>query len=153
MGNTSSLGTWKESLHRKRVEAVTLREPIRRKHAPAGDEQQAQPSIQSAFDGHGFYYVDFESRTVARDTELGAEFTAGSILRRTGLDKQMESLALNRQLDLQPKQRTLLERPDSDPRQKVRLLLDLSQQHDKIVANRLAQERKLRHRHRHRLSL
>jgi hypothetical protein len=149
MGNTSSLGTWKESLNRQRVEAVTLREPIRRKHAPVGEEHEIKPSIQP-FNGHGFYYVDFESRTIARDTELGAEFTAGSILRRTGLDKQMESLALNRQLDLLPKQRTILERPDSDPRQKVQLLLDLSQQHDKIVANRLAQERELRHRHRHR---
>jgi hypothetical protein len=65
----------------------------------------------------------------------------------------MESLALNRQLDLLPKQRNILERPDPDPQQKVRLFLELSQQHDQIVAHRLAQEQKLRQRHRHRLSL
>jgi hypothetical protein len=152
MGNTSSLGTWKESLTRERVEAVTLRVPIRRKHAPVGEEHQTQRSIQP-FDGHGFYFVDFESRTVARDTELGPQYTAVSIMRETGLDKQLEHLALNRQLDLQPGQRALLERTDPDPRQKIQLLLELSPQHDQMVANRLAQEQELRQRHRHRLRL
>jgi hypothetical protein len=152
IGNTASLGNWKKSLIRERVEAVTLRIPNRRKQAPAGEEHQTQRSVQP-FDGHGFYYVDFDSRTVVRDTELGPNYTAESILRATGLDKQMESLALNRQLDLQPKQRTILERPDPDPQQKVRLFLELSQQHDQIVAHRLAQEQQLRQRHRHRLSL
>jgi hypothetical protein len=150
MGDTSSLGTWKESLNREQVEAVTLRVPIRRKHAPIGEEHQKQPSIQP-FDGHGFYYVDFESRTVVRDTELGPKYTSESIMRETGLDKQLEHLALNRQLDLQPGQRALLGQTDPDPRQKLRLLLDLSRQHDQIVADRLAQERELRHRHRLRL--
>jgi Relaxase/Mobilisation nuclease domain len=153
MGDTSSIGTWKKRLIRERVEAVTLRMPVRRKHAPVGEEHQTQPSIQHAFDGHGFYYVDFESRTVFRDTELGPEYTAESILRGTGLDKQVESLALNRQLDLQPKQRAILEHANPDPRQKVRLLLELSEQHDQIVAHRLAQEQELRRKHRIRLSL
>jgi hypothetical protein len=132
------------------VEAVTLRVPIRRKHALVGEEYQKQPSIQP-FDGHGFYYVDFESRTVVRDTELGPKYTSESIMRETGLGKQLEQLALNRRLDLQPGQRALLGQTDPDPRQKLRLLLDLSRQHDQFVADRLAQERELRHRHRLRL--
>jgi hypothetical protein len=152
MGDTSSLGTWKESLNRERVEAVTLRIPTRRKHTAVGEEHRTKPSIQP-YDGHGFYFVDFESRTVARDTELGPEYTAESIMRETGLDKQLERLALNRQLDLQPGQRALLERTDSDPQQKVRLFLELSGHHDQIVANRLAQERELRQRQGHRMRL
>jgi len=147
IGDTRSLGTWKQSLNRERMDAVTLRLRPRRKHAQ-------QPSIQP-FDGHGFYFVDFESRTVVRDTELGPRYTAGSIMRETGLEQQLEQLALNRHLDLQPGQRALLEQTDPDPRQKVQLLLELSHQHDQIVANRLAQERELRERQRqrHRLRL
>lgn len=153
MSNTSSLGTWRKTLIRESVEVVIPRIPLKRKHAPEGEERSEKPAIQPPFDGHGFYYVDFGCRAVFRDTDLGANYTAESILRKTGIDKQLESLALNRQLELQPKQRTMLERADADPQQKVRLLLDLSQQHDQIVANRLAQERELRQRHRPRLSL
>jgi hypothetical protein len=153
MGNTSSLGAWRKTLTRESVEVVIPRIPLKRKRAPEGEKHSEKPAIQSAFDGHGFYYVDFSCRAVFRDTDLGAKYTAESILGRSGLDKQLEHLALNRQLDLQPKQRALLERTDADPRQKIQLLLELSPQHDQMVANRLAQEQELRQRHRHRLSL
>jgi hypothetical protein len=157
LGDTSSMETWRKYLTREGVEVVTPRIPIRRKHASVKKETLQEPgekrSIQPAFDGHGFYYVDFARRAVLCDTELGAEYTAGSILRKTGLDKQLQQMALNRKLELQPGQRALLERADPDPRQKVRLLLELSQQHDQIVASRLAQAHELRQKHRLRMSL
>jgi hypothetical protein len=144
--------TWRRGLTRDGVEVVPPRIPIRRKHAPEGEGPREKQSIQSSFDGHGFYYVDFARRAVVRDTELGAGYTAESILHQTGLDKELERLALNRRLELQPKQRTLLERTDPDPRQKVQLLLELSQQHDQIIANRQTKQ-ELRQQHQLRMSL
>jgi hypothetical protein len=152
LGDTTSMETWRRGLTRDGVEVVPPRIPIRRKHAPEGEGPREKQSIQSSFDGHGFYYVDFARRAVVRDTELGAGYTAESILHQTGLDKELERLALNRRLELQPKQRTLLERTDPDPRQKVQLLLELSQQHDQIIANRQTKQ-ELRQQHQLRMSL
>jgi len=72
MGNTASLATWRKTLTRDGVEVVIPRIALKRKHAPAGEERSEKPAIQPAFDGHGFYYVDFGSRVVFRDTDLGA---------------------------------------------------------------------------------
>jgi hypothetical protein len=153
IGNTASLQTWKEDLSRDGVEVVTLRMPVRRKHAPIGEGHPEYAGPRPQFDGHGFYYVDFKRRAVLRDTDLGPEYTAESILRKTGLDKQLHRLALNHKLELQPGQRSLLERPDPDPQQKLRLLLELSHQHNVIVTARLDRQEELRPQHRQRLSL
>ena len=151
IGNPASLQTWKEDLSREGVEVVTMRTPVRRKHSPIGEERRENAGPRPEFDGHGFYYVDVRRRVVLRDTDLGSEFTAESILRKTGLDTQLERLALNRKLELQPNQRSLLERSDPDPQQKLRLLIDLSRQHDRIVAARPSRQEELRHQHRQRL--
>jgi hypothetical protein len=153
IGNTASLQTWKEDLSREGVEVVTLRTPIRRKHAPVGEERLENPGIRPSFDGHGFYYVDFKRRAVFRDADLGPEYTAQSILRNTGLNTQLQRMALSGKLDLQPNHRPLLEQSNPDPQQKLRLLLELSRQHDRIVAARLDRQEELRLHHRQRLSL
>ena len=153
IGNPASLQTWKEDLSRDGVEVVTLRTPVRRKHSPIGEECPENAAIRPPFDGHGFYYVDFKRRAVLRDTDLGPEFSAESILRKTGLETQLQRLALNRKLDLQPKQRPLVEQSNPDPQQKLNLLLDLSKQHDRLIAARLDRHEELQLQHRQRLSL
>ena len=144
IGDTSSLDTWKEDLTSRGVEVVTPRIPQKRKHGP---------STYPPFDGHGFYYVDFKHRAVFRDTELGPDYTAASILKKTGLDTRLQRLALNHRLDLEPKNRPLLEQPDGDPCQKLQLLLQLSHQHDRLVAQKLDQQEALRQQQRRRLHL
>lgn len=151
-GDTSSLQTWRDSLRRDRVVVVIPRIPAKRKHAAIGEEPAAQKS-NTPFDGHGFYYVDFDRKLVIRDTELGTEYSARSILLRTGLDKQLEGLAQNREVELKPRQQRLLGDSDTDPRQRLRALLDLSHQHDKIVSARLERQDDLRRQHRRRLRL
>ncbi|HET6255224.1 MAG TPA: relaxase/mobilization nuclease domain-containing protein [Puia sp.] len=151
--NTSSLETWKNYLLREDIDVVTLREPVRRKHAPADEQPRQEPAIRPGFDGHGFYFVDFDRRAVIRDTGLGPEYTAESILRQTGLYTQLERLALDHRVELQLKQQALLQRSDPDPGQKLYLLLELSQQHDRIVQARIQEEITLRQQHRVRLSL
>ncbi len=153
IGNQASLQTWKEDLSRDGVEVVTLRTPIRRKHAPIGEERPENTSPRPEFDGHGFYYVDVKRRAVLRDTDLGPEYTAESILRKTGIDSQLQRLAFRRKLELQPNQRSLLEQSNPDPQQKLRLHLELSRQYDRIVAARLDRQEELRLHHRQHLSL
>jgi hypothetical protein len=153
IGNTASLQAWKEDLSRDGIEVVSLRTPVRRKHPPIGEGRTQDPAIRPTFDGHGFYYVDFKRRAVFRDVDLGPEYTAQSILRKTGLDTQLQRLALSRKLDLQAKHRPLFEQSNPDPQQKLRLLLELSRQHDRIVAARLDRKEELRLQHRQRLSL
>lgn len=116
LAGAGSLANWRQDLTRDGIEVVTPRIPIRRKHAPSIEAHPDSTPVH-AFDGHGFFYVDFSRSAVFRDTELGEKFTAASILRQT----------------------------DPDPRHKLRLLLELSHQHDEIIARRLSNQQELRH--------
>lgn len=138
-GDTSSVSTWRQSLRQDGVEVVIPRIPTRRKHTPPGEEA-ASPTLAPPFDGHGFYYVDFNRKIACRDTALGSGYSAESILRRTDLDKKILRLAQDPNVELKP-------------RQKLHLLLDLSKQHNDIIAAKQNRQEDLRLQNRQRLSL
>jgi hypothetical protein len=116
-----SLGAWKDELLKEQIQVVM---PVR--------------------PGQGFYYVDFSNYTVYRDTHLGPDYTAAAILKRTGLDKTIETLALSRQLTLTPKDRLQLQKPDPDPADRLHVLLRLSPQHDHLQAVKESEAQELR---------
>jgi hypothetical protein len=91
----------------------------------------------------GFFYIDFADYSVHRDSDLGPTYTPVAILRRTGLDKALETYALQNISTLKPKDRSLLQRPEADPIEKQQLLLRLSPQHDQWAHARREQEQTL----------
>jgi hypothetical protein len=89
-------------------------------------------------DGHGIFYVDFNYRTVTRDTDLGSPYSAASILQRTGVEREI--LLLHEQGKLQCLRRSDREalNPDyPDAAEKRRVLFKLSLQHDELVQKKL----------------
>jgi Relaxase/Mobilisation nuclease domain len=127
-GTVPSLGAWKEELLNKGIHVVM---PLRA--------------------GQGFCYIS--KYAVYREADLGPHYTAAAILERTGLDKTIESLALNQQLTLTPKDRRALQKPDPDPAERLHMLLRLSPQHDNLQAVKEAETQELRQSLRHRISL
>jgi len=101
--------------------------------------------------GQGFFYIS--KYAVYRDADLGPRYTAAGILQCTGLDKTIETLALNQQLTLTPKDRSLLQKPDPDPAARLHVLLRLSPQHDHLQAVKEAEAQELRQTQRLRMSL
>lgn len=100
-------------------------------------------------DRPGMFYLDFNKMIVFRDTELGQDYTAETILQRCGLDKSIPELARQQALDLKPGDQALLERPDLNHAPTRDLLLRLSKQHDAVVEKQREQELTLRQRLRH----
>jgi len=144
-----SLGEWKNQLMREKLRVVTPVVPAQRKR------QQLSPSssiIPAAYDGHGFFYVDFLSNVVFRDTVLGQKYTADAILQRAGLDQTIQRLVASQELTLTPKDRTLLQQSDPEPAEKLRTFLRLSHQHDRIQDLKRQEAQKLRQTHRLRQS-
>ena len=142
--NPTSLANWKEWLSQnERIEVITLRTPVRRRHAHLPESPATSPSpAATPYDGHGFYYIDYHHYTVYRDTDLGPNYTAAAVLHRSGLDATLQTLAP--QLTLSPKDRSLLQRPDPDPAEKLQALLRISPQQDHLEALREAEAQELR---------
>lgn len=104
-----------------------------------------------AADGHAFYYINFESKTIYRDTDLGEKYTASSIFQRMHLDQQLYELVQQQHLHLtHKKDAAILE--DPDPAKKLNLWVLLAQQHNDWTRT-MEQEQTLRHRQHHRLRL
>lgn len=103
----------------------------------------------------GFFYIDFTDNSVHRDTDLGANYTAAAILQRSGLDRELETYALRNISTLKPKDRSLLQHPDSNPAEKQQLLLRLSPQHDQWALEQQQQAQQLEQKQhpRHRLRM
>jgi hypothetical protein len=107
-----------------------LQQRPKRQRKTGGLATQPKP----ADDGHSIFYVDFDSRTVVRDTELGPEYTGEAILRRTGVDQDLRQLYLENRLELPKNIRSqALESGYPDTAETRALLFRLSPQHDEFV--------------------
>jgi hypothetical protein len=150
----SSLAEWRQTLQRDKIQVVTPRIPVpRRQKVSSSDEIPIVSPAPRIYDGHGFFYINFSNHTVYRDTDLGPNYTAAAILQRTGLEENIQALAMNRQLTLTPKEQSLIRQPDLDPTQKLHLLLQLSLQNDHLQSMRKSESQALRQTQRHRISL
>ena len=136
-----SLGEWKNQLIREKLRVVTPVVPAQRKRQQLSSSSSLTPA---AYDGHGFFYVDFSFNVVFRDTVLGQKYTADAILQRAGLDQTIQRLAASQELTLTPKERTLLQQSDPEPAEKLQTLLRLSHQHDHIQDLKRQEIQKLR---------
>jgi hypothetical protein len=103
-------------------------------------------------DSPGMFFADFNKMIVFRDTELGNNYTAESILHRCGLDVTLPELSRQLQLALKPGEKKLLDDPNLQNAATRDLLLRLSVRHDE-ECKRLRQQQQLAQRPRHRLSL
>lgn len=144
-----SLGEWKNQLIKEKLRVVTPVVPAQRKRQQLSSSLSITPA---AYDGHGFFYVDFSFNVVFRDTVLGQKYTADAILQRAGLDQTIQRLAASQELTLTPKDRTLFQQSDPEPAEKLRALLRLSYQHDRIHDLKRQETQKLRQTHRLRQS-
>jgi len=100
-----------------------------------------------------FFYVDWISRTVCRDADLGQAYTAAAILKRSGLEQEILALVASRQL--QPAKAGDLDiLHGSDPVGRLNVLLSLSSQHHQLVDARQKREetQQLHQRLQHRIS-
>jgi hypothetical protein len=150
----SSLAEWRQALQRDKIQVVTPRVPVpRRQKVSSSNEIPITNPAPRIHDGHGFFYINFSDYTVYRDTDLGPNYSAAVILQRTGLGENIQTLAMNRQLTLTPKEQSLLRQPDPDPAQKLHLLLQLSSQNDHLQSMRKSESQDLRQTQRHRISL
>jgi Relaxase/Mobilisation nuclease domain len=150
----SSLGEWRQALQRDKIQVVTPRVPVpRRQKVSSSDAISIISPAPRIYDGHGFFYINFSNYTVYRDTDLGPNYTAAAILQRTGLEENIQTLAMNRQLTLTPKEQSLIRQPDLDPAQKLHLLLQLSPQNDHLQTIRKSESQDLRQTQRHRMRL
>ncbi|HLI93989.1 MAG TPA: hypothetical protein VKU83_10280, partial [Puia sp.] len=95
-------------------------------------------------DGHGFFYVDFSSLTVVRDTDLGKNYTAAAILQRTGVGHELRRLLERGKLQIRrPADKIALHSGHPDTAETRQALLRQSPQHDDIVDRHLAREQEL----------
>lgn len=96
-------------------------------------------------DGHGIFYVDTQSMTVMRDTELGQRYTAAALLQRTGLEKELRLLYEQKQLQIPRRSDAAALRPDyPDAAETRRVLFKLSSQQNEIVERQLVVQRQKR---------
>jgi Relaxase/Mobilisation nuclease domain len=150
----SSLAEWRQILQRDKIQVATPRilVPRRQKFSSSDTGTVVSPALR-AFDGHGFFYINFSNYTVYRDTDLGPNYSAAAILQRTGLEENIQTPAMNQQLTLTPKEQSLIRQPDLDPAQKLHLLLQLSPQNDYLQTMRKSESQDIRQAQRHRISL
>jgi hypothetical protein len=143
-----SLGEWQNQLIREKLRVVTPVVPAQRKRQQLSLSSSLTPAAHAltpaAYDGHGFFYVDFLSNVVFRDTVLGQKYTAEAILQRAGLDQTIQRLVASQELTLTPKDKTLFQQSDPEPAEKLRALLRLSHQHDRIQDLKRQETQKLR---------
>ena len=92
--------------------------------------RQRQKNSPEPYTGHGFFYVDIQSKAIYRDTDLGTTCTAANVLNRLGLDKNLLALVAQEQLTISKKERSILQDPNPNPADKLGILLALTPQHD-----------------------
>lgn len=132
-----SLGRFARDLLYQKIHVV-IPALQRRPTRPYKTDRSAGQSM-AADDGHGIYYVDFNSNNVIRDTELGPEYTGAAILQRTGVEQELRRLYLEDKLELPKNGRRQTLQPGYPNTAETRaLLFRLSRQHDDIV-NRQAE--------------
>jgi hypothetical protein len=66
--------------------------PALRQRPARGKDPAKHPTPE---DGHGFFFVDYTKKVVIRDTDLGQDYSAASILRRAGLQQDLRKLTLD----------------------------------------------------------
>ena len=138
--NVHNLGKFRDEMaHRHRTSVII----------PAFKQRPTRHAAPT--DRPGMFFLDFNTMTVFRDTELGKDYTAEAILERCGLDKSIPELARQQQLQLKPGEQTLLDNPDLNHIATRDLILRLSRQHDEAVKRQQELELTLRHRLRHSL--
>ena len=94
---------------------------------PTRNRQKSPPE---SYTGHGFFYVDLQSKAIYRDTDLGTACTAANVLKGLGIDNTLQTLIAQEQLAISKKERSILQDPDPNPVEKLRILLALTRQHD-----------------------
>jgi hypothetical protein len=138
--NVHNLGKFRQEMARHHRTSVII---------PAFKQRPTRHTAPT--DRPGMFFLDFNTMTIFRDTELGKDYTAESILRRCGLDKSIPELARQQQLGLKPGEQALLDNPDLNHAPTRDLLLRLSRQHDAAVEKQQELELTQRHRLRHSL--
>jgi hypothetical protein len=104
--------------------------------------KEVDPSQRKPDDGHGIFFVDYHHMTVTRDTDLGSDYTAAAILKRTGVEQELRQLLDQGKILLSKRSDKEALKPDySDTAETRRVLFKLSPQHDEIVENKLEQQR------------
>lgn len=107
--------------------------------------RQADVELSAPASGKGFYYIDATSNTVYKDIDLGVDYTAAAVLRRSGLEQTLFLLGISEQLMVTPKERqSLLQQEKMEPDTRLRLYLRLSRQNDRRVNLQFEQEKALR---------
>ncbi|HWB93499.1 MAG TPA: relaxase/mobilization nuclease domain-containing protein [Puia sp.] len=158
-----SLRLFSEELYREKIllviPALTQRNPRgwQRRAASLLDDSRpaAERPVLKPDDGHGFFYVHLDRKTIIRDTDLAESCTAASILQRTGIEKDLRRLHDENYFKLSNAQNAIL-RPDyPDTAETRRLLLQLSPLHSRVVQQQLElkEEQKLTLRQSRRLHL
>ena len=114
--------------------------------------REQKPARHSEDDGHSIFYIDFKSKTVLRDTDLGPRYTGASILQRTGVEQELRKLYQQEKLELPKHARRQALNPDyPNPAQTRALLFRLAPQHDRLVEEKLKQQEELKQAERQRL--
>lgn len=138
-----SLHEFSKDLNRHRIGLII---PAHRQSNPRGWEKRVTDLLnkdQSALeklkpdDGHGFFYLYWGTKTVMRDTEVGASCTAAAILKRTGIENELHKMHQDHYFKLSRARQNIL-RPDyPDSAEARRLLLKLSPAHNAVVEKQL----------------
>lgn len=149
-----SLHSFAKDLRKDRVQLVipAFTQRMQRKPKPGGMSEK-KPD-----DGHGIFYVDFNSMTVTRDTDLGPRYTGAAILERTGVERELRQMIDEGKLKLsRSPEREALKPGYPDAAETRRILFKLSPQHNMMLKKKLElklqQEQTLRHTHRMRRSM
>lgn len=135
--NVQNLGKFRNGMARARLGVVI----------PAFKQRPSRSQTET--DKPGMFYVDFKGKpAIFRDTELGKDYTAESIIKRCGLDKSIPELARQQRLELKIGEQALLGDLDLNNAHTRDLLLRLSVQQDRIVEKQQEQQvqtHRLRH--------
>lgn len=103
---------------------------------------QRQTQLVVPAPGKGFYYIDSASNTVYKDSDLGVDYMADAVLRRSGLEETLFLLGMGGLLTMKPKDRQLLIRhKELEPDVKLRLFLQLLHQNDRRITAQAEQMR------------
>jgi len=76
-------------------------------------EDMMRENIDIVIDGrHGFFYIDHHAKIAIRDTDLGEQYSASAILRRTGIEQDIRQLANKNRFRLTIGEQRVLSQPD-----------------------------------------
>jgi hypothetical protein len=129
-----SLHSFANDLRRDRVQLVIPALTQRMQRKP----KAVQLSEKKSDDGHSIFYVNFNSMTVTRDTDLGPRYTGAAILERTGIERELRMLIDEGKLKLSRSPEREALKPDyPDAAETRRVLFKLSPQHSMILEKKL----------------